>query len=109
MLKSIYFLILLPISNFFIDFLFDIPSYAFKLNDILLMFELLVFHGIVFFKDEIIKLLTSSKDHVVSVRLHNRQPSYYHEEKATKYKLNKNNENTFKKKLISTKQSCFNL
>ncbi len=63
------------------------------------MFELLVFHDIVAFKDEAIKLLTLSKDHVVSVKLQNRQPSYDHEEKATKYKLNKNNENTFTKKI----------
>jgi len=100
---------LLPISNFFIDFLFDIPTYAFTFNDILLMFELLVFHDIFVFKNEAIKLLTWSKDHVVSVRLQNQQPSYYPEEKAAKYKLNKTKENTFKKKLISIKQSCFNL
>jgi hypothetical protein len=41
--------------NFFCRFFFDIPTYAFKFNDILLMFELLVFHV---FKDEVIKLLT---------------------------------------------------
>lgn len=56
--KVNWFFTLLPISNFFVDFLFDIPTYALKLNDILLMFELLMFHYIVVFKDEAIKKFT---------------------------------------------------